>query len=164
MINVYHQGCCTCLLKAHNESTIDAVIEEYIRLHLNFPAKELHDVAIVDLLKKTKVKEAFFIALHMPLQFVNNMKRRQDYYQPQMINSAKAVGELKKATDSFDPVYMYKINSEWLNGQMSYVFKSSCISATIALQMDIDSSTANHCRKKLYFFMQCTVMLRDTKP
>ena len=67
VINVYHQGCHTCLLKAHNESMIETIIEEYIQLHPDLPAKELCDVAIVDLLKKTKVKEAFFIALYMSL-------------------------------------------------------------------------------------------------
>ena len=82
------------------------MIEEYIRLHPDLPAKELCDVAIVDLLKKGKVKEAFFLALHFSPQCVSNMKRRQDYYEPKPINSLEAVGELKKATDSFDPLYI----------------------------------------------------------
>ena len=152
VINVYHQGCHTCLLKSHNESAIEMMIEEYIRLHPDLPAKELHDVAIVDLLKKGKVKEAFFLALHLSPQCVNNMKRRQDYYEPKPINSLEAVGELKKATDSFDPLCIYKINSQSLNGQMSFVFKSSRISATIALQMDIDSTTSNPLQQEVVFF------------
>ena len=97
VINVYHQGCHTCLLKAQNESVIEKIIEEYIQLQPNLPAKELHDVAIVDLLKKGKVKEASFLALHMSSQFVNNMNRRQDYYESEPINSPEAVGELKKS-------------------------------------------------------------------
>ena len=48
----------------------------------------------------------------------------------------KNVSKLKTGTNEHDPFYIYKLNWRSINGEQSYVFKSSKLSAEIALKMD----------------------------
>ena len=52
------------------------------------------------------------------------------------VQSLSAVADLKSTTDTQDQYYIYKINDINLNGNMSYVFKSSRIMANLAIKMD----------------------------
>ena len=48
----------------------------------------------------------------------------------------KNVGKLKATSDKQDEFHIYKMNCSALNGESSYVFKTSCAAAELALEMD----------------------------
>lgn len=56
----------------------------------------------------------------------------------------EALGEFKKKCDERDKYLIYRINCRNLNGQPSYVFKSSLAMAKLALSMDRNSSGTMH--------------------
>ena len=51
----------------------------------------------------------------------------------------KDVGKLKTGSDDHDPFYIYKLNCRSINGEPSYVFKSSLLAGELALKVDIDT-------------------------
>ena len=52
------------------------------------------------------------------------------------VDMFKNVGKLKTGVDEHDPYYIFKLNCRSINGEQSYVFKSSKLAAEIALKMD----------------------------
>ena len=54
----------------------------------------------------------------------------------QMTWMFKNVGKLKTGADEHDPYYIFKLNCRSINGEQSYIFKSSKLAAEIALKMD----------------------------
>ena len=53
-------------------------------------------------------------------------------------HSIDAVATVKKTQEHFDRLHIYEVNNKKMNGQPSYVFKSSTPMAKIALMMDQD--------------------------
>ena len=53
-------------------------------------------------------------------------------------HSIDAVATVKKTQEHFDRLHIYEVNDKKMNGQPSYVFKSSTPKAKMALLMDQD--------------------------
>lgn len=62
----------------------------------------------------------------------------------------EALGIYKAKCDEKDPFFIYKINNRALNGNPSYIFKSSKEMAELALEMDIDGKG---CLKEEYAYV-----------
>ena len=61
-------------------------------------------------------------------------------------NSFKAIGELCKNLKDYDPFFIYKINDGSFNDEVSYVFKSSTLSAAeLVIEMDCDDPENKSC-------------------
>ena len=50
----------------------------------------------------------------------------------------KNIGKLKNGTDEHDPYYIHKVNCCSINGEPSFVFKTSRKAAELAIKMDIN--------------------------
>ena len=59
----------------------------------------------------------------------------------------KNIGKLKATTDQKDPFHIYKLNCKGINGEPSYVFKTSSKALELAIKMDEKkpASGANQC-------------------
>ena len=68
--------------------------------------------------------------------------------------SLEAVAELKKGSDTIDPLHIYKINSKAMNNQPDFVMKSSSKILKVALQMDQDGEE-NPLQQEDAFFDRC---------
>ena len=60
------------------------------------------------------------------------------------VDMFKNVGKLKTELDYHDPFYIYKLNFQSINGEPSYVFKSSLLAGQLALKMDIDTDQGHN--------------------
>ena len=54
------------------------------------------------------------------------------------IDMFKNIGKLKNGTDEHDPYYIHKVNCHSINGEPSFVFKTSRKAAELAIKMDIN--------------------------
>ena len=70
---------------------------------------------------------------------ISDLKKSAKYDIDGHGHSFDALGKLKEKADEKDKYYVYKMNNRSMNGQASYVFKSSRIKAECALQMDKES-------------------------
>ena len=71
----------------------------------------------------------------------------QDHIREQDIDAYKNIGKLKATTDQKDPFHIYKLNCKAINGESSYVFKTSSTALELAIKMDEKrpASGANQC-------------------
>ena len=60
----------------------------------------------------------------------------QDHIQVQDIDAYKDIGRLKATTDQKDPFDICKLNCKGINGESSYVFKTSSKALELAIKMD----------------------------
>lgn len=60
----------------------------------------------------------------------------QDHIREQDIDAYKNIGKLKATTDQKDPFHIYKLNCKAINGEPSYVFKTSSKALELAIKMD----------------------------
>ena len=67
-------------------------------------------------------------------------------------NSFKAVSIIKEGSDSVDKFYIYKINSQAMNGEPGYVFTTSTAAAEAAINMDVSSSIYNAMQDEVVYF------------
>ena len=54
------------------------------------------------------------------------------------IDMFKNIGKLKSGTDEHDLYYIHKVNCHSINGEPSFVFKTSRKAAELAIKMDIN--------------------------
>ena len=66
-------------------------------------------------------------------------------------NSMEAVAQVKKGSDTIDPMHIFRINSSLMNNDPDFVFKTSCTILEIALLMDQDCEK-NSLQDELCFF------------
>ena len=71
-------------------------------------------------------------------KLIKKEQSKNAYKDPPVINSFEDVVDLKKTTDRNDIFHIYKMNNAVMNDDISYVFKSSKVSARIAIEMDVD--------------------------
>ena len=60
----------------------------------------------------------------------------QDHIREQDIDAYKNIGKLKATTDQKDPFHIYKLNCKAINGEPTYVFKTSSKALELAIKMD----------------------------
>ena len=60
----------------------------------------------------------------------------QDHISENDIDAFKNIGKLKATTDQKDELHIYKINCRGINGEPSYVFKTSTEACKLAIKMD----------------------------
>ena len=59
-----------------------------------------------------------------------------DHIREQDIDAYKNTGKLKATIDQKDPFHIYKLNCKAINGEPSYVFKTSSKAPELAIKMD----------------------------
>ena len=64
----------------------------------------------------------------------------QDHISENDIDAFKNIGKLKATTDQKDELHIYKINCRGINGEPSYVFKTSTEACKLAIKMDKKST------------------------
>ena len=67
-------------------------------------------------------------------------------------HSLSAVAEIKTYTDTKDSYYIFRINDQNMNGQPSFVFKTSRQMAEIAIQMDQSASNKSALKEEYCYF------------
>ena len=102
------------------------------------PSGELQNKVIGNLLKQGKSEEALEAAWKLNPKLMEKEQSKNAHKNPPVINSFEAVAELKKITDRNDIFHIYKMNNAVMNDDISYVFKSSKVSARIAIEMHVD--------------------------
>ena len=102
------------------------------------PSGELQNKVIVNLLKQGRAEEARQAAWKLNPKLMEKEQSKNAYKDPPVINIFEAVAELKKVTDRNDIFHIYKTNNAAMNDDISYVFKSSKVSARTAIEMDVD--------------------------
>ena len=60
----------------------------------------------------------------------------QDCISENYINTFKNIGKLKSTTDLKDDLHIYKINCRGINGELSFVFKTSTAACKLSIKMD----------------------------
>ena len=86
-------------------------------------------------------------------QRISNLKKKINSNLKQEVQSLAAVGEA--VTDTTDKYYIYRINDQNLNGNLSYVFKSSRKMAELAIKMDQDSNGEDPMKNEVFILMEC---------
>ena len=137
MIHVYHQG--EHLRKPQSwHLPLWKYIHKCMKENPELPSGELWNKVIVNLLKQGKSEEALEAAWKLNPKLIEKEQSKNTYKDPPLINSFEAVAELKKITDRNNIFHIYKMSNAAMNDDISYVFKSSKVSARIAIEMDVD--------------------------
>ena len=132
LLTVYHDGIHRCTPKlpvAQNDTYIENALKE---VGGNVGPKQLAFMKMTKEMARQqangKVDMDAIVSLASQLsdsQRVSDLKRHIKTDLKCEKHSLSSVGELKSCTDTKDKYYIYKINDMNMNGQPSYVFKSS---------------------------------------
>ena len=133
---VFHIGKHTCTLQPELVSDIEYTIKWVQRLP-GIVYKELKSAVIQHLLDSGDPEEAENAAYHIMTQAYRKIKRdiaMEITEQHVETQSLEVVAELKKGSDTIDPLHIYKINSKVMNNQPDFVMKSSSKILKVALR------------------------------
>ena len=151
-VYVYHIGTHTCDLKPDRHK-FDYIIREEVEKNKTLGPKKLKMKLIKEKVDSGKFEDAKEVA-----EVFSDSRRvkiiRQDVLRGEQIcepNSMEAVAEVKKGSDTIDPMHIYRINSSLMNNDPDYVFKTSRAILEIALLMDQDGQK-NSLQDELCFF------------
>ena len=141
---VYHNGNHLCTPKPlKNKPSDDQEIQEALKEHGHMGPKELCKMKLTKEIKKQmkegtpdreKIKQV--LNTFNDRSRLSQAKKKMEQASKNEIHSLAAVAELKEFFDPFDKYYIYEINDGSMNGQQSYVFKSSKEMAQLMLKMD----------------------------
>lgn len=135
LVTVIHSGKHTCVAVPKQEAS---KLETTFSDNPDLRPRQAACKSVVNAMKAgkswdevTNITDAFLNTIT-----VKNMKQKvRKSMHPAGVNF-EAVEQLKAKVDSRDPYYIYRINDRKLNEQESFVFKTSCTQAKIALSMD----------------------------
>ena len=138
----------------------DAFLEEAIKeTNGNVGPRELAKMKITNelLSQKRSGQHDMGAIVNIASQFTDsqriaNLKKKINSNLKQKVQSLAAVGDLKAVTDTTDKYYIYRINDQNLNGNLSYVFKSSRKMAELAIKMDQDSNGEDPMNNEVIYF------------
>ena len=74
----------------------------------------------------------------------------QDHIREEDRDVYKNIGKLKATTDQKDPFHIYKLNCKAINGEPSYVFKTSSKALELAIKMDEKSQPQEQISAMVY--------------
>ena len=159
LLTVYHDGNHSCSPKV-NSSMNDAFLEEAIKeTNGNVGPRELAKMKMTNelLSQKRSGQHDMGAIVNIASQFTDsqriaNLKKKINSNLKQEVQSLAAVGDLKAVTDTTDKYYIYRINDQNLNGNLSYVFKSSRKMAELAIKMDHDSNGEDPMKNEVIYF------------
>jgi hypothetical protein len=150
-MKIYHHGDHNCLLKKNKEHS-DAFIMKHLGRNQRAGPKELKIDTVGQCVAQgdfSKAREA--ACLMNDTRRIHHLKSKMQEYTSDG-SSFEAVGDFKKTTDADDEMLIYKMNNKDLNGEPSYVFKSSTKMAQLAIEMDIESTHVNVMQEEPVFF------------
>ena len=90
----------------------------------------------------------------------------QDHIREQDIDAYKNIRKLKATIDQKDPFHIYKLNYKAINGEPSYVFKTSSNTLALAIKMNKISQPQGKSVPwifNMHILMLCIVMSKGTK-
>ena len=159
LLVVYHDGKHNCQEKP-NTSQHDDYIEQCLReTGCTMGPKQLAQMKMTYELQKQKSTGTHDMAAIIEIastmtdkKKISNIKKKITSTLRNEVQSLSAVAELKSTTDTQDQYYIYKINDITLNGNMSYVFKSSRVMANIAIKMDVNGNGEDPLKHEMVYF------------
>lgn len=136
-VYIIHSGKHTCVPKQRQDAS---KLKEAFLANPNLRPRQAAIHSAVNALKTGKGWEE---VIDVTDRFIdtNKVKNAKQKVRQEMHPSGinfEAVGELKAKVTERDPYYVCCVNDRKLNGQASYVFKTSKIQASLALSMDKD--------------------------
>ena len=145
-MTIWHQGLHKCRLRPGNKSkeeqhqakeTVKRVMRKFPKMSRHEQARAGARAAMED--GKPELAD-YIIESYEDLKLYNTVKK--DMHKTLLgteRHSIDAVATVKKAQERYDRFHIYEVNDKKMNGQPSYVFKSSTPMAKIALLMDQDN-------------------------
>ena len=138
-VTIYHYGTHHCrAIPVHHNVKTEKELEDAFSKNVTLKPSEVGSNFLVNALQKGDWDEVDRIADTVAdSKKLSSLKERAKKASlSQSGQSFDAVSTFKKFCDTRDPFYIYKMNDEGHNGQMSYVFKCSMVQAKLALSMD----------------------------
>jgi hypothetical protein len=142
IVTVYHNGEHTCFAKRFCHSSTRKALKDAIRAHPNLAPSGIVDAEMVAVMSHddfgwgevTKIASDFG-----NLKQVQNIKSAVKRDNNPIGENFEALGVYREKCNELDPFLIYKVNNRSLNGEPSFVFKSSKSMAEMAILMDRDN-------------------------
>ena len=141
-ITIYHTGTHKCHIKPHKSNQLKFTCRELLNRDLHKTPRELKYDLIGYYLNEGDIDKAYEVAQKMDdesiiekLRHLGKSGGRNDSKERQ-IDSFHHIKELKETTDKRDRFNIYKINCRDINGEPSFVFKTSSKALEIGVKMD----------------------------
>jgi hypothetical protein len=138
-VTVYHQGTHTCPPVSRKVSeTVKAELRDTFQKNHTLTPTQAASNKLVEALKEVKDWDeidnlAKSLADTRGIEAVKKSSRKDN-----LGHSFEALADFKAQCDKRDPFFIYKINDERHNKEMSFVFKASTFQANLGISMDRD--------------------------
>ena len=134
---MYHSGNHNCEPRKTVELNEEGLKQKFGTNSKTTPKQAADDIIMEALSNKTMSWENVQDIVNSVIaEEVKNVKKKTGKESYPLGHSFEAVGQLRTRLMPKDPFLIYKINSQNLNGEPSYVFKMSRIQAKLAVAMD----------------------------
>ena len=142
LLTTYHQGKHICTAKPDVISKKKYAEANVVDHNLCSTPKEMKIDIIGNYLATGQIEKAWEVAVMMGndkiLERMTYFGENpgQDHISENDIDAFKNIGKLKTTTDQKDELHIYKINCRGINGEPSFIFKTSTEAFKLAIKMD----------------------------
>jgi len=141
MVTVFHDGLHTCVIKKQLKRATRQEILKVIRRHPTVKPSKLLNSEMVNVMSAQTFEWKDVVMIAEQYADAKQIQNVRDGLRKELHpvgENFEAVGAFRNKCTEKDEFLIYSINSRDLNGQPSYVFKSSIGMAKLASQMDRD--------------------------
>lgn len=138
-VTVYHNGQHTCFPKRFCHSSTRKALRDAIRCHPGVAPSRIADTEMLSVMSGDDFKweEVCKIASDFGnLKQVQNMKTEAKRHANPVGDNFEALGVFRDKCNELDRFLIFRVNNRSLNGEASFVFKSSQMMAEMAIEMD----------------------------
>ena len=139
-VTVYHNGIHTCEARKTVDKNEEGLKKKFEANSKTTPRQAADDIIIETLVNENISWEDVRNTVDSVIEEkrVRYCKKKTEKESHPCGHSFEAVGELRSRLLDKDPFLIYKVNNRNLNGEPSYVFKTSKVQAQLAVAMDRD--------------------------
>ena len=142
LMTLWHDGTHTCKTKPNKELKTHYAKDNILDVNLQATPKEMKIDLIGYYLGTGQIEKAWETAELVDDSYIlekvcyTGKIPGQDHIREQDIDAYRNIGKLKATTDQKDLFHIYKLNCKVINGEPSYVFKTSSKALELAIKMD----------------------------
>ena len=138
LVTVFHYGDHSCQPSPKHTPSTDKVITDMFKKNPKLKPSQVSINCVVQAISDDKTWDEISEVCESVANDKNNRNLKKKAVREGNVHghSFEAVGVLKQKTDNRDPHLIHKINDRRLNGNPSYVFKTSSFKAKMCMSMD----------------------------